>query len=312
MPMTTFSGTDVSVYAYYNLDNARKRLNDQRKKDQEELRSSLNIYGNIINKTRLQSESSIGGFPSIGTDGTGLLTQEQSALGRGEYSAGADYISDIDGNKNKESFQENVYNLGNLHTFSYSSFREKNAVRTLGRSHSKAYTRGARTVAGSMVFNTIEESQLFQFIRLFGNDAAMKSSSKEATSHAQAMMSHLDQLKPFNLALVFANEYGQYSVMHVINVDINTEGQEISVDRPVLYNSVNYYAETVLPLVNIGGTFSSQAEMLEGLAKSIKNVKEKSSRYTDSTTRASRLEASTELLDKNLVQKYLQNSRGLY
>ena len=68
-----FSGTDVSVYAYYNLDNARKRLNDQRKKDQEELRSSLNIYGNIINKTRLQSESSIGGFPSIGTDGTGLL-----------------------------------------------------------------------------------------------------------------------------------------------------------------------------------------------------------------------------------------------
>jgi hypothetical protein len=144
--------------------------------------------------------------------------------------------------------------LGSLHTISYSSFRENFAVRTLGKVQAKGYTQGPRTVAGTMIFNTLQEHELYKLHQL-NSDENLKG------SHPKARM--LDQIKPFNVLLLFANEYGAYSTLHLFDVLIGTEGQTMSIDQVVTQNSMNFYATEMLPMRAIGNAYKTFSNMLE-------------------------------------------------
>ena len=161
--------------------------------------------------------------------------------------------------------------IGNLDTFSYSTFREKVAVRSLGRSQSLGYTRGARTVAGSMVFNVLQEDALLEFFQ-------------RGRSQKDAPMM-LDQIRPFNVVLFFCNEYGGQSILHLYNVEIASESQRMSINDIVIQNTVNFYATDVIPIQNEGNMFvnpmdmhlrsSYPAELIDALAKDYGRSKDK-------------------------------------
>jgi hypothetical protein len=144
-----------------------------------------------------------------------------------------------------------IYELGSLHSMSYSSFREKVAVRTLGRVSAKTYTRGQRTIAGSMNFAIFQSHELMNFVRDGG--------------HGGLELSHislLDQLPKFNIMIMMKNEYGGASILHLFNVTIATESQQMSIDDLALMSSLSFYAEDIATIENAGNLFETSLSML--------------------------------------------------
>ena len=191
-------------------------------------------------------------------------------------------------------------NLGTLDSLSYSTFREKNAVRTLGRSHAVAYTRGPRTIAGNLVFNVMQENELLEF----ANSSYDETSSRNSGTPMAAM---IDQIDPFHMILVFANEYGGYSAMHFYNVDIASENQRMSVHDIVLQNSMTFYSTDMLPIENLGNSFESTYQMLNEV-----QTKAAADARTRSFSQKLRQEPDAFATSNKSIQDRLQRSRGLF
>jgi hypothetical protein len=157
-----------------------------------------------------------------------------------------------------------LWELGSIHTISYSSFREKFAVRSLGMVAAKGYTHGPRTIAGTMVFNVLQAHELYNL--------ASSMSAKQAGEEIKGMVhpgaAMLDQIEPFNIILMFANEFGVYSSLHLFDVTISTEGQSMSVDEIVTQNTMNFYALEMLPMLPLGNAFESTDEMIARIINS--------------------------------------------
>lgn len=141
-----------------------------------------------------------------------------------------------------------IIELGSLYSITYSSFREKHAVRTLGRVSAKDYTRGQRTIAGSMNFAVFQSHELMDFLR------------GESLEDQKVIL--LDQLPKFNIMLVMINEYGGASILHLFGVTISTESQQTSVEDLALMNSVTFYAEDIMTIQDVGNVFETSLSML--------------------------------------------------
>lgn len=143
--------------------------------------------------------------------------------------------------------QKPIIELGSLYSITYSSFREKHAVRTLGRVSAKDYTRGQRTIAGSMNFAVFQSHELMDFLKVGPNKNDIVI---------------LDQLPKFNLMLVMINEYGGASILHLFGVTISTESQQTSVEDLALMNNVTFYAEDIITIEDVGNVFETSLSML--------------------------------------------------
>lgn len=110
--------------------------------------------------------------------------------------------------------------MGNIHTLDYSTFREKEPIRTLGRSYPKGFTRGSRTIAGTMIFVVFDQNPLYELIKEVRDDA---STSDRYTSPIA------DQLPPVDVTLWFSNEYGHKSLIRLYGLEFVQEGETHSV-----------------------------------------------------------------------------------
>jgi len=327
----TFSGADIEVVAYRNLINIRtenSKLNSELKELEGEasrLNKKVNelskeqsfIQANITSQQEKEFLNSINshpgaGFSSISNEGgsyqnmrhlietsAGLTSQIKKA---GEESTFINDKAERAGAKLKSLIDTNIFSLGSLHTLSYSSFREKMAVRTLGRSSAKDYSRGPRTIAGTMVFNLFQEHELIKLA------AEIKG---EGSLHPDAIM--IDQIDPFNLMILFANEYGGQSVMHLFNVDIQSEGQQMSIDSIITHNTMNFYATDMIPLQNLGNTFYSYSEMISETTR--KRERAKGSRSAERDNIKNRIDGLTSPYadpKNDEIQRLLSTSRGLF
>jgi len=330
----TFSGTDISVIAYrggktpaekFRLDNLEKDLSktnaslDSVKKKSIKLETQKNVA--LLNADKQRElisnlgESPGGGFSSF--------NNIEGSYKNTVYAAEAAVLSrELEGLKNENETLSNRsgelgkkiagmneishFKLGSIHTVSYSSFREKFAVRTLGRTQAKGYTRGARTIAGTMVFNVFQEHE---FLKLLGDEMAVYGELSDNPIHPKAAM--LDQIYPFNLLLVFANEYGAYSALHLLNMDIQSEGQQMSVDSVLTHNTMNFYATDMIPMTSMGNAFTSYDEMVSGWITEV-------SRKNGVTTSVSFNRNAVDTLIKNPFDdqdeyaKLIASSRGLF
>lgn len=153
--------------------------------------------------------------------------------------------------------------IGNLATLSYSSHREVYPVRNLGSTMAKAYTRGQRTIAGTLVFSLFDRYALYDV-------AAVK--SKYDRGVGESAFSLLgDQMAPFNVTCSFINETGNYSVLNIYGIQLIDEGQVMSINDIFIESTHSYVATnidvmypqaggplTVLPnLLNTGAIFNS-------------------------------------------------------
>lgn len=157
------------------------------------------------------------------------LQQAHSKLGYQNSYSGCDIIPVVyglgsDGNPA-------LFAIGDIQTLTYSIHRDKGAVRTLGRVKPKGFTRGGRTIAGSMVFTVFDRRALFE----------MSKDKKQATKRVAIA----DELPGFDIILNFVNEYGNASTLVLYNVQIMDEGQSHSVEDVYIENTMSYICQDI-------------------------------------------------------------------
>lgn len=330
---TTFSGSDIEVFAYRDNENRSPArffsVDNQIKETQQEINSlekqkleterrafSSQAPPNVDGAVLSEFGNSSFNRGNSSSDTNGRFQNEQDLIGTSRAQAERARLQSLnreigrkqatlgDLTKKKADEQSSTFtNLGTIHTVSYSSFREKFAVRSLGKVQAKGYTRGPRTISGSMVFNVIQEHELLSFLT--------SSDENERMSHPRAVM--LDQIKPFNLLLLFTNEFGSYSALHLFNVDIASEGQVMSIDEVITMNTMNFYATDMIPMTALGTMFNSTTDMLN---ETIRRTKEQ---FQDSSDAAYKSQARIDTKirnpfteDKKEFRQMLSESRGLF
>ena len=334
--ITSYSGSDIEVIAFrdlsilngFKLDNIRKekqqieaqsqRLSqdlvqarfkaDARANTNRRLASADVIDSIYIPTTEAQTASSdrFGKSPNQ-LDRRSAQAAESSVEIKGiieEQRQNQTRISELEKEEAKIKTDTGLNTLGMVHTISYSSYREKFAVRTLGKVQAKGYTAGPRTVAGTMVFNVVQEHEL---MKLAG------SIEESEASHPRALL--LDQLDPFNLMLVFSNEYGSYSIMILFDVTIQSEGQSMSVEEIITKNTMNFYATDIVPLTPIGNMFDTYDSMLAAIIKEtggtpVMESNKASYRISSRLEKLASSQASKGLNEE--ISDMLSESRGLF
>ena len=128
--------------------------------------------------------------------------------------------------------------LAEIQTLSLSSHRGKSPVRAFGTTYAKAYARGARTLAGSMIFAVFNEHVLYRFLEAHASDF-------DGENFSSAL---LDQLPPIDITVAFANEYGSVSRLAIYGVEFVNEGQTMSIEDIMTENVVNYVARDYDPM----------------------------------------------------------------
>ncbi len=133
-----------------------------------------------------------------------------------------------------------------LQTISYSVHREKFPVRTLGRVNPKGFTRGSRTIAGSLIFTIFDRNALWDILTTNRNDPP------DTPGHSPL----IDQIPPIDITITFQNEMGYMAAMRIYGIEIVDEGQTMSIDDIITENVMSYIARdiTVMAPSNLDST----------------------------------------------------------
>jgi hypothetical protein len=126
-----------------------------------------------------------------------------------------------------------------IHTLSISIYRVKTAVRACGYINPKAFSRGTRTIGGTMILTPFTVDILYRF--LLGGAASQDSSED---SH----FTKPDQLPPFNLTLMFADEFGNISHRRLLGIEMSTDGTVYSQNDMYSEQTILYQAADFTPL----------------------------------------------------------------
>lgn len=131
--------------------------------------------------------------------------------------------------------------LGTLQTVSVQSHREKFAVRALGHNYVKGYTRGPRTIAGSMIFTVFHEHVLRTVMRTL---AYVEKDNNEVT------MLLSDQLPPLDFTFILANEYGQISEFRLYGLEFLNDSTTYSIEDLLTESVMQFVARDLDPLTS--------------------------------------------------------------
>lgn len=125
-----------------------------------------------------------------------------------------------------------IKKFGELLTMSYSVHREKMQVRTMGRVNAKGFTRGTRTIAGSLIFVSMDRTALWDW--LGHNDYDPPDTVGE--------LPMIDQLPPMDVSISFSNEYGTLSTIRIYGIELVDHGMTMSVDDMITEQVISYMA----------------------------------------------------------------------
>jgi hypothetical protein len=126
-----------------------------------------------------------------------------------------------------------------LTTISVSIHRAKSQVRAWGFINPKGIARGGRTIAGTMVMTKFTSDVLMRFLQ----SHIIRDQSKDSS------YLKIDQLPPFNISLIFANEFGYASYQRILGVEFVTESNVYSVQDMMTEQTVTYLAKDFTPLL---------------------------------------------------------------
>lgn len=138
--------------------------------------------------------------------------------------SGADIVAIITGPSGK------AHTLGTLQTVSYSTYRPTAPVFALGQIGAKGAVRGARTVAGSLIFTVFDRHVLYDVMEeIAGKGFTLKS----------------DEIPAFDITINFLNEYGQSSRLVIYGVHLLSEGQTMSIEDMITENTMEFIAMNI-------------------------------------------------------------------
>lgn len=148
-------------------------------------------------------------------------------------------------NKSSDFFMTKT--LAELQTLSISTDRDKRPVRSLGSVQVKGFTRGPRTIAGTMIFTVFDRNVLWELLDADPSDLDGDDKFRAAL---------MDQLPPIDITVQFANEYGSISRMTIYGVEFVNEGRTLSIENLLLEDVVQYVArdiDVMTPVVDKDG-----------------------------------------------------------
>lgn len=177
--------------------------------------------------------------------------------------------------------------IGELQAISYSITREKAPIYTMGKAEPRAFARGKRGIAGTLIFIVFdrgaligtfgafavnqgdrlnfsadkEELQAFPGADVTPNINVGLAQSREALALLRSESNiqnvggdqaitapwYADQLPPFDITLAAANEYGALAVLRIFQVEILNEGYGVSIDDIVSEQQMTYVARQIIP-----------------------------------------------------------------
>ncbi len=179
----------------------------------------------------------------------------------------------------------NNVTLGEIQAISYSITREKAPIYTMGSADPRAFGRGKRGIAGTMIFIVFDRGALVGTFGVFSRNPADRlnfSADKEELRSVQASNTpniqqgiqesrtlleaarnespiqnvggdqaitapwYADQIPPFDVTLAAANEYGALAVMRIFQCEVLNEGYGVSIDDIVSEQQFTYVARQVI------------------------------------------------------------------
>jgi len=169
--------------------------------------------------------------------------------------------------------------VGQLQAISYAVQREKAPIYVMGRVDPLSFSRGKRGIAGTLISLLLDQHILFgtpfsnmNFLadkdEIFSSPADLNDASSTADLTDPAGVTfdaadigdnftvrgafYVDQLPPFDVTIVAANEYGKAATMRIYGVEILNEGSGFSIDDIVIENQMTYVCRTILPWQQLG------------------------------------------------------------
>jgi len=159
--------------------------------------------------------------------------------------------------------------LSDLQGISYTVTREKGPLYTMGNPSPRAFSRGKRGIAGSLIFLVFDRSALIEGV---GKDAIFWADTNELSAARQrrstgddmqpqagrggptrmgskqpAVAWYVDQIPPFSVVLTALNEYGHMARMEIRGLEVLNSGSGISVDDITLDENMTWVATDVIP-----------------------------------------------------------------
>lgn len=165
----------------------------------------------------------------------------------------------------RATFGEDV--IGQLQGISWSVTREKAPIYTMGSPDPRAFSRGKRGIAGSLIFIQFDAHALLEStvgkkkfsddrdaLRIASATGALSNAAGENLEKTKTPFAnpgadqdiikpyYSDQILPFDVVLSAANEYGQTATMKIFGVEILNEGAGVSIDDIVLEQQMTFIA----------------------------------------------------------------------
>lgn len=174
--------------------------------------------------------------------------------------------------------------VGTLQAISYAVQREKAPIYVMGRVDPLSFSRGKRGIAGTMISLMLDQhlvkheafaqqkfvadkdeiyaapvplkdvsTDLAQPDLVDPNDANIDIAGQGLQDAWEVRSAwYVDQILPFDVVIVAANEYGQAATMRIYGIEILNEGSGFSIDDIVIENQMTYVARTILPWQKLG------------------------------------------------------------
>lgn len=168
-----------------------------------------------------------------------------------------------------------------MQAISYSVTRERGPVYVMGSADPKAFARGKRAIAGTVVFVNIDESALYSHFKSLGDSSdknqfygnktdirygdggnnqlfldggspfavvdPLLATQGAGSEKTEMEIWYVDQLLPFDVHLSAANEYGQVMKKTFIGVEILNEGGGVSIDDLVIEEQYTWVCRFITP-----------------------------------------------------------------
>lgn len=130
--------------------------------------------------------------------------------------------------------------LVELTTITVSVHRVKSPAVAMGYINAKGWARGRRTIAGTIVLTKFTTDVLYSFLKseAFTNDLSKDSAFVK-----------VDQLPPFNLTLLFGDEFGNASYQRLMGIEFVTSGDVYSIQEMYSEQTISYVAADFTPLL---------------------------------------------------------------
>lgn len=192
--------------------------------------------------------------------------------------------------------------IGQLQAISYAIQREKAPIYVMGRVEPLSFSRGKRGIAGTLISLMLDEHMLFgdpwdTFGQFIANNDEIRpevsnlkdvspgvegglqdlsevdgdstfTSDDVTTEYTLTQAWYVDQLPPFDVAIVAVNEYGRAAQMRLYGLEILNEGSGFSIDDIVIENQMTWVGRSVFPWQRMGAYDMNTGVFSEGVSRS--------------------------------------------